>query len=156
MKSSVVTPILLLSAGVAAVYYAGAKNFADQLQFNFTGSKFDLAQTEAADYNFLVMDIQINLINPTSFSITIENISFDILHQNKKIATVTGNKKFNIAADKTTPYLLHVTVPTKNILNQAMEIAKDYIQTKQVSVTLAGKIKLAFGSIPFNKSIDLV
>ena len=149
-------PLIILLVGAGALYYTEAKKFYDQLQYNFNGSKFDQHSSQQDNYENLFLNIKMNLVNPTNFTVMIKRIDFSIIHNGNKIANVNAIKSFTIAGKQSTPASFTVKIPTANILNHAMKLAEDFIQDGKASVTMQGKIFLSLGAIPFTEKVDLI
>jgi len=149
-------PIVLFIAAGAAILFSQAKNFTDKLSYKFNSGKFDYQKSVASGFKQIFFNISLNLINPTSFTIEVKNISFEILHKGNLIATVNGSQSFQIKSKGSTPINFNLQIATDKIYQVALEMVQEYIKDDFLNLTIDGKIFLSVGSVKINQELKVL
>ncbi len=148
--------LFALSAFVLFSIYRNVKKTFDDLQYKFTGLKFDLTKSLSTGLSKLFFSINLVLTNTHFSNIVIHAIDFDVYYNNAKIANIVNDVDITIAPKQTTVNLLKIDVVTQN-LPGAVANALQNLANKNFNFTFTfeGNITTSIGSFPIKQNLNI-
>ena len=149
-------PLILITGLLAYAFISSAIAFRNGVSFNLNKIFVDYAKTVTSGFKKIYLNINVDVINPTSFFATVKDINLNIVYNNTVIATIRHNREFRIPhKNKVT-----LTIPTEidlSSLTSNIRSAVDDILTSGINVTVTGIIITGYGTIKYNevKSITI-
>jgi len=157
MKINVPAIILTSIAAYAIPKFFAGKDFIDQLKIELKNINIEKEKIKNSGYKKLYWTINLVVINPVNFSVTIDSILMDIFINDEIVAKANTTNKYKIEAKKKIiiPVLISVTLDQLpgNLYNAISEALKENF----IKMMIKGKMNFKEASIKFNfvKSVDL-
>lgn len=118
MKNS--TILILLGIGAVALTLMGARTAAKNLKFYFNG--LDLKKSEGFTLPKIVAKFM--LFNPASTGLTVQNITGDILVNDKQFGVIQSAGQFSVPGNSRKEYILDIRVPILSAVTSFLSFLK--------------------------------
>lgn len=146
-------PIIIL--GAAGLYfYSQFKQFASGMAAKIGGVKFNLKESQKSLFTKIVLDVNINVSNPSRVQGIIQGAKIDALLGNRIVAVVNQTGNIPVAPSTTTTIPVQVAINTLAIVpaisNLIAIIGKGIAQT----LIIKGELKTNFGVVSINEKIS--
>jgi len=136
-------------------FFAGRK-FIDNLKVELKSVSIDTELIKKSDYKNLFWNINLVIINPVNFNVTIDAIFMDIYFNNNVIAKANTTKKYLIQANKKTiiPILVGVEIATLpgNLYTAFIEA----FNKNEAELKIKGQLNLKEANIKFSFNQALI
>lgn len=157
MKINYPAIIITSIAAYAIPKLFGAKKFIDNLKVELKSISIDTELIKKSGFKSLWYRVNLVIINPVDFSVTIDAIFMDILFNNQLIAKANTTKKYKIEAKKKViiPILIGTEIAT---LPQSIYSAYlDAVTNNNLDLLVKGQLNFKDANVKFNfkKSIEI-
>lgn len=157
MKKS--TYLLPIAAGAALLiyYWKNLKGFISTSTVNISKVAFNKAETAKQLYTKLVLDIYLNISNPSGFSGSLKGVKLDLLVNNNNLGTVTNTSTQVLQPNGTTTIIVQGAVNSLQLIGNIATVYKAIRDKKSISFRIVGDVYTSFGTnrIDVTKEVSL-
>lgn len=157
MKINFPAIIITSIAAYAIPKIFGAKDFIDQLKIELKSVVIEKDKIKASQFKKLFWTINLVVINPVNFSVTIDAILMDIYINGQKLAQANTTKKYKIEAQKKIiiPVLIGFTID--ELPQSIYSIITDAIKENNIKFLIKGQMNFKEASIKFtfNETVEI-
>lgn len=143
-------PLILILLVIGASAFMSATSFKEAVSFRLNRIKPDYIKSLATGLNTIYIDTNFDMINPTDFFISIENIEMNASYKNIEIAKFGVTNTFKINPNAVTKINMPVQVNTKSLIGNAKDLI-DNIFTTGVTLDITGVIRTSYGTIHYSE-----
>ena len=141
---------------VGATIYHNLKKTFDELQYKFTGLKFDFSKSLESGLANLFFSINLVLTNNQATSIKILAVDFDVYYNNNKIATIQQDSGINISPKQTTINVVEINVISQQLPGAISNALQNLVNKKyQFTFTFDGTITTSIGTFPIKQNLNI-
>lgn len=149
-------PVFLLAAGVAAaLYFRNVKDFMAAYTVKIGKIAFNMADTQAAGFLRIVLDVNLVLSNPSNLTGIINGVKLDMLYNGRIVASVNKTDALKINAGGTTIVPFKVAVSTLSLFSNLTEAYQALLNRKSIVVTVVGTVLTNSGTININERVNV-
>lgn len=144
-KSSYLLPI---AAGAAVLFYywKNLKGFIGTSTVSVSKIKFNKAETAKQLYTKLVLDIYLEVKNPSGFSGTLKGVKLDLLVNLNSLGTVNSTQTQILQPNGSTIIMVQGAVNSLQLIGNIAEVYKAIADKKTVSFRVVGDVYTNFGT----------
>jgi len=154
MKKAI--PLILVAAGVAAaLYFRNAKDFLAAYTVRVGRIAFNMADTQAAGFLRVVLDVNLVLSNPSNFTGMINGVKLDLLYGGRIVAGVNKTDALKINAGTSTVVPFKVSISTLSLFSNLQAAYQALVNKQAIVLTVVGSVLTNSGTINVNERINV-
>lgn len=157
MKKS--TYLLPIAAGAALLiyYWKNLKGFISTSTVNISKVAFNKAETAKQLYTKLVLDIYLEVKNPSGFTGQLKGVKLDLLVNNNSLGTVTTTDAQILQPNGSTTIIVQGGVNSLQLIGNIATVYKAIRDKKAITFRIVGDVYTSFGTnrIDVTKQVSL-
>lgn len=157
MKKS--TYLLPIAAGAALLiyYWKNLKGFISTSTVNISKVAFNKAETAKQLYTKLVLDIYLEVKNPSGFTGQLKGVKLDLLVNNNSLGTVTTTDTQILQPNGSTTIIVQGGVNSLQLIGNIATVYKAIRDKKAITFRIVGDVYTSFGTnrIDVTKQVSL-
>lgn len=159
MKKKKSTNLLPIAAGAALLiyYWKNLKGFISTSVVNIGKVAFNKIETGKQLYTKLVLDIYLEVSNPSTFSGSLKGVKLDLLVNNNNLGTITNTNTQILQPNGTTTIIVQGAVNALQLIGNIATVYKAIRDKKSITFRIVGDVYTSFGTnrIDVTKEVSL-
>jgi LEA14-like dessication related protein len=137
---------VLLAGGALYYYWRNIKGFLTTSTVTLGKVAFNKAETNKALYTRFVMDLYLEVKNPSAFQGTLKGVKLDLLVNGNSLGTVNTTNTQIIQPNGTTTLIVQGSINSLQLLGNIANIYKAIRDKKDIAFRVVGDVYTSFGT----------
>jgi LEA14-like dessication related protein len=137
---------VLLAGGALYYYWRNIKGFLTTSTVTLGKVAFNKAETNKALYTRFVMDLYLEVKNPSAFQGTLKGVKLDLLVNGSSLGTVNTTDTQIIQPNGTTTLIVQGSINSLQLLGNIANIYKAIRDKKDIAFRVVGDVYTSFGT----------
>lgn len=148
---------VLIAGGALYYYWRNIKGFLTTSTVTLAKVKFNKAETNKTLYTKLVMDLYLEIKNPSAFQGTVKGVKLDLMVNNNNLGSINTTSTQIIQPNGTTTVIVQAGINSLQLLGNIANVYKAIRDKKDISFRVVGDVYTSFGTnhIDVTKSVSL-
>jgi LEA14-like dessication related protein len=148
---------VILAGGALFYYWRNLKGFLSTSTVTIPKIKFNKAETNKTLYTRLVLDLYLEVKNPSAFQGTLKGVKLDLLVNGNSLGSVNSTNTQIIQASGATTVIVQASVNSLQLLGNIANVYKAIRDKKDIAFRVVGDVYTSFGTnkIDVVKSVSL-
>lgn len=148
---------VLIGAGALYYYWRNIKGFLTTSTVSLAKVAFNKAETKKALYTRFVLDLYLEIKNPSAFQGTLKGVKLDLLINGSSLGAVNSTDTQIIQANGTTTLIIQGSINSLQLLGNIANVYKAIRDKKDIAFRVVGDVYTSFGTnhIDVVKSVSL-
>jgi LEA14-like dessication related protein len=144
-RNKYLLPVILVG-GALYYYWRNIKGFITTSTVTLGKVVFNKAETNKTLYTRLVMDLYLEVKNPSAFQGTLKGVKLDLLVNNNSLGSVNTTDTQIIQPNGTTTLIVQGSVNSLQLLGNIANVYKAIRDKKDISFRVVGDVYTSFGT----------
>ena len=137
---------VIIASGALFYYWRNIKGFITTSTVNVAKVVFNKKETNKALYTRFVMDIYLEIDNPSAFQGTLKGVKLDLLVNQNSLGTVNSTETQILQPNGKTTIIIQGSVNSLQLLGNIANVYKAIKDKKDIAFRVVGDVYTSFGT----------